>query len=86
MEQHEYLLKENYYEARSVGTGARSSKTCEQCGKTISKGTPHEMHHFYPEFNSYATHIECSKDFIASLRDKPQKEEDEDEDPTCTWS
>ena len=77
MKQHEYLQAENYYESKSVGTGARSSKTCEHCGKTINKGTPHEMHHFYPEFQSYATHKECSTPFIESLRN------DGDEDLTA---
>lgn len=66
--QHEYLKSEDYYENRPVGTGARSSKTCEHCGKTISKGTPHDVHKFYPEFNSYPTHKKCTKDFIASLK------------------
>ena len=64
---HEYLKEEDYYESRSVGTKARSDKTCEHCGKTIKQGTPHEMHHFYPEFASYATHKECVEAFKKSL-------------------
>lgn len=68
-EKHEYLKRKDYYESRSIGTKARSSKTCEYCGKTISKGTPHEMHHFYPEFYAYATHKNCSKPFIESLNE-----------------
>jgi hypothetical protein len=55
-DKHEYLTRKDYYESRSVGKRAHSDKTCEHCGKTIKKGTPHLMHHFYPEFNSYATH------------------------------
>ena len=64
---HEYLKKEDYYEARSVGTKAHSSKICEFCNKNIPKGTPHDMHHFYPEFTAYATHKACSSKFIKSL-------------------
>jgi len=64
---HEYLKSEDYYEARSVGTKARSSKTCEHCGRNIPKGKPHDMHHFYPEFHAYATHLKCSQPFIKSL-------------------
>ena len=51
---------EEYYESRSVGTKARSDKTCVQCGKIIPKGTPHVMHHFYPEFEAYATQTQES--------------------------
>lgn len=57
-------LKENYYETRGVGTGARSSKNCVMCGGTIERGTPHDMHYFYPRFNAYATHKECSEAFL----------------------
>lgn len=64
---HEYLRSEDYYESRSVGTKARSDKTCEHCGKNIPKGEPHKMHHFYPEFDAYATHEKCSDAFIESL-------------------
>lgn len=64
---HEYLKSENYYESRSVGTKAHSSKTCEYCGKNIPKGEPHEVHHFYPEFATYPTHTKCVKNFMKSL-------------------
>lgn len=64
---HEYLKADDYYEARGVGTGARSNKTCEHCGKSIPKGIPHDMHHFYPEFEAYPTHKKCSTKFINSL-------------------
>lgn len=67
MTKHEYLEKEDYYETRSVGTRARSDKTCECCLEVISKGEPHDMHHFYPEFEAYATHKKCSEEFLASL-------------------
>lgn len=76
---HEYLSEDEYYEPRSVSRG-RSDKTCEFCGRVIPKGTPHEMHHFYPEFDSYPTHTEktantnveyggksCSELFMESL-------------------
>lgn len=85
IKKHEHLEAEEYYEARSVGTGARSSKTCEHCGKNIPKGTPHEMHHFYPEFYAYATHKKCSEPFVKSLltaediKKRLQKEDNEDE-------
>jgi hypothetical protein len=72
MKKHEYLKREDLYETREVGKG-RSDKTCEHCDKTIKKGTRHKVHHFYPEFADYATHLKCSEDFIASLRDKPVK-------------
>lgn len=65
---HEFLQKDMYYEARGVGTGARSDKWCEHCGKIIKKGTPHQMHHFYPEFQAFPTHNKCSEAFIKSLR------------------
>jgi|688.fasta_scaffold1980542_1 hypothetical protein len=64
---HEYLESENYYECRGVGTRAKSNKHCEHCGGSIPKGEPHDMHHFYPEFEAYATHKGCSKDFKKSL-------------------
>jgi len=64
---HEYLERENYYEDRSVGTGAKSAKTCEHCGKNIPKGEPHSVHHFYPEFASYPTHKKCNNAFMKSL-------------------
>lgn len=67
IEKHEFLKREDYYESRSVGTKARSNKTCEHCNKSIPKGTPHDMHHFYPEFEAWATHKKCSKPFIESL-------------------
>lgn len=65
--QHDYLKADDYYENHPVGTGARSSKVCNHCGKSIPKGEPHDVHKFYPEFSSYPTHKKCTKDFIASL-------------------
>jgi len=65
---HEYLKEEDYYECRGVGTGARSNKVCEHCHDDIIKGTPHDMHYFYPEFTAYATHKECSEAFKKSLK------------------
>jgi hypothetical protein len=64
---HEYLKAADYYESRSVGTRAKSDKVCEQCGKAIKMGTPHLTHHFYPEYESVPTHIECEKEFKKSL-------------------
>ena len=64
---HEYLKEEDYYETRSIGTKARTDKTCEHCGENIPKGEPHETHKFYPEFSVYATHINCTEDFKKSL-------------------
>lgn len=64
---HEYLKHSDYYAMRSVDTRAKSDKTCKHCGKNIPRGDPHDMHHFYPEFEVYATHTECSKLFINSL-------------------
>lgn len=66
-EKHECLKKEDYYETRGVGTKARSDKWCEHCGKVIPKGEPHDMNHFYPEFEAFATHIGCTKEFLESL-------------------
>lgn len=64
---HEYLESENFYEWRSVGTRAKSDKTCEHCGQAIYKDTPHKMAHFYPEFYSYPVHEECTDNFLKSL-------------------
>ncbi len=68
MEKHEYLKKEDYYENRSIQKG-KSDKWCHQCNETIKKGTPHDVHHFYPEFQAYPTHKKCTEDFIKSLND-----------------
>jgi len=83
---HEFLMADDFYEFRSVGTRAKSNKHCEYCGKSIPMGTPHEMAHFYPEFEAYAVHKECTEDFMASLRELTDPEypdpndEEEDED------
>jgi hypothetical protein len=76
MEKHEYLKAEDFYETRSVGAG-RSAKTCEFCGGTIGKGTGHDVHHFYPEFQSYPTHKKCTTDFMASLRTPEDDKQEE---------
>jgi hypothetical protein len=68
MTKHEYLKRSDYYENRSVGKGAKSDKYCDHCGKIIKKGIPHDVHHFYPEFDSYPTHKKCTESFIKSLR------------------
>jgi hypothetical protein len=67
IEKHEYLMQEDYYEARYVGNRAKSDKWCEHCGKKIEQGTPHTMHHFYPEFYAYATCNDCCVPFKESL-------------------
>lgn len=64
---HEYLKAEDYYENRPVGKG-KSDKPCRHCDKIIPKGIPHDVHYFYPEFNAYPTHKECSDKFGESLR------------------
>lgn len=76
------LNKDEYYEARHIGTKARTDKTCSYCGGNIPKGQSHDMHHFYPEFYAYPTHDKehsfngdktpegqksCSESFIESL-------------------
>ena len=33
IKKHEYLERSKYYESGSVGTRARSDKTCEYCGE-----------------------------------------------------
>lgn len=63
-----YLKKEDYYESKSIGTKARSNKVCVHCNTVIPQGEPHQMHHFYPEFDAYATHTRCTDDFIAKLK------------------
>lgn len=63
-----YEDKDNYYESRSVGTRAKSDKSCIVCGKTIKMGTPHKTHHFYPEFSSVTTHEGCVKKFMENLK------------------
>lgn len=81
MNKHEYLERENFYETRSVGKKGRITKMCAHCGKDIPKGQPHDVHHFYPEFEAYPTHImnsdhgdnlkpgekSCSQLFLESL-------------------
>ena len=64
---HEYLNKEDYYDTISVGTKARTDKTCEHCGENIPKGEPHEVSTFYPEFSRFATHIKYTEAFKESL-------------------
>ena len=64
---HEYLSEDEYYEQQTVNKG-RKVKTCEHCFESIEIGTPHDVHKFCPEFESYPTHKECSKPFKASLR------------------
>jgi hypothetical protein len=73
---HEFLLKEDYYETRSVKRG-RTQKRCEHCGQVIPKGSPSDVHHFYPEFESYPTHPACSEKFLASLRSEANNDEEE---------
>lgn len=63
-------MADDFYETRSVGTKARSSKTCEHCGKIIPMGTPHTMAHFYPDFDAYPLHLECEDGFMASLKEE----------------
>lgn len=60
VKKHEYLKEDMYYESHSVGTKARSDKTCEHCGKSINKGVPHMNHKFYGEdgdWPTYPTHL-----------------------------
>lgn len=64
---HEYLKAEDYYENRPVGTRGKKMKTCRHCENVIAAGEPHDVHHFYPEFDAYPTHTKCTKDFIDSL-------------------
>lgn len=56
--------KKNYYETQSVQKG-KSSYSCECCGKNIPKGTPSDVHKYYPEFMGYRTHPKCSSKFLA---------------------
>jgi len=62
------LSHDDFYETRGVGTKARSDKQCFTCGKLIKMGTPHDMHHFYPEFVAYPTHKECTDEFMGNLK------------------
>lgn len=66
MDKHEYLNQEDYYEAQHVSKG-RKEKRCEHCSGIIEIGTSHDVHKFYPEFESYATHKECTEPFKQSL-------------------
>jgi hypothetical protein len=34
---------------------------------------PHDMHHFYPEFDAYPTHLDCSDAFVKSLLKEGEK-------------
>ncbi len=62
-----YLKEEDFYELNSVGTKARSNKTCCSCGKLIPMGIPHKVAKFYPEYSSYPLHEECVEDFKETL-------------------
>lgn len=62
-----FLEEENFYELNSVGTKARSNKTCSCCGKSIPMGTPHKVAKFYPEFDNYPLHEECVEEFKSDL-------------------
>ena len=64
---HEYLRAEDYYESNQVKSG-RKVKTCAHCNKEIPIGTAHDVHKFYPDYNSYSTHKECTDVFKLSLR------------------
>jgi len=55
---------EDFYETNSVSKG-RDSYSCEYCGGNIKKGTPSDVHKFYPEFQGYRTHPKCSDKFLA---------------------
>lgn len=67
IKKHEYLRYKDYYECRGIGTRARNDKVCNHCGQYIPQGVPHDMHHFYPEFDAVPVHKECHDDFMASL-------------------
>lgn len=64
---HEYLLAEDYYETKGVSSG-RDTYYCAHCGGVIRKGSPSDVHKFYPEFDSHRTHVKCSDKFLESLR------------------
>lgn len=74
---HEYLKSEDYYETKSISAG-RSNYYCDFCGKLIRKGTPSEVHTFYPEFQGERTHPKCSKEFLESLRLPSDEKSDAD--------
>lgn len=57
------MALEDYYETQSVSAG-RSNYSCECCGGSIPKGTPSDVHKFYPEFHGVRTHQKCSKKFL----------------------
>ena len=64
-------IKEEYYGVRPIGDRARKDKICKSCGEPILKGTPHDMHTFNTGetgyFISFATHTNCSENFLNSL-------------------
>ncbi len=66
----------DYYESRSVGAG-RSSYSCQHCGKRIETGKPSQVHTFYPEFQGYRTHPECTNEWLKKIgaRDYGKEEE-----------
>ena len=62
--------KEDYYNVRPIGDRARKDKVCKSCGEPILKGTPHDSHTFNTEesfYVSFATHTNCSENFLNSL-------------------
>lgn len=61
--------KEDYYETKGVGTGARSVKMCGRCGGTILMGIPHDVHTFHNgDYFTVATHKQCTKAFMNNLK------------------
>lgn len=68
---HEYLEEKDYYETQTVSRG-RQEYMCDHCFKSIPKGSPSDVHKFYPEFYGERTHPECSKAFKESLLTKEE--------------
>ena len=65
MTRHPHLLYENYLTFKVIKRG-RINKICEHCKLQIEKGVEHKVHMF-PEYETYATHLDCSLPFASSL-------------------
>lgn len=51
-----------FYNEKHIGTKARSSKTCDWCGKLIPKETPHYVLVDMESYCQYPIHEKCYKE------------------------
>lgn len=58
------MALQDYYDSKLVSSG-RKDYYCDCCGELIPKGTPSQVHSFYPfDSSGCRTHTKCSKKFL----------------------